>query len=98
MIKLVEICEVLKSSNTSQKTYTLREIYINPKHVISLREESSFQQKLTEGNMPKDLDLRQGFTRIALDRGHTGLEIVVVGQPGLIENKLKHDKRELLHG
>ena len=98
MIKLVEICEVKRAASTLQKVYTLREIYVNPKHVVSLREEASFRQKLAEGNMPEGLDTRQGFTRITLDRGQSGLDVIVVGQPNIIESKLKGGKRELLHG
>ena len=37
MIKLVEVCE------TSDKRYSLREIYVNPKHVVSLREDSKYK-------------------------------------------------------
>mgnify|MGYP003667172750 FL=1 len=44
------------------------------------------------------LDSRQGFTRITLDRGQTGLDIIVIGQPNIVEEKLKGDRRELLHG
>ena len=98
MIKLVEVCETKRATSALQKTYTLREIYVNPKHVISLREASSFQQKLVEGNMPEGLDPRQGFTKLTLDRGHTGLDVIIVGQPSIVESKLAGAKRELLHG
>jgi hypothetical protein len=98
MIKLVEVCEMKNASNSSQRTYTLREIYVNPKHVVSLREELAFQHKLAEGKMPEGLDPRQGFTRITLDRGQSGLDVIVVGQPNIIESKFKGAKRELLHG
>jgi len=98
MIKLVEVCEMINASSSSQRIYTLREIYVNPKHIVSLREESTFQQKLAEGKMPEGLDTRQGFTRVTLDRGQSGLDVIVVGQPSIIESKLKGVKRELLHG
>ena len=98
MIKLIEVCEVSNASNSLQRSYTLREVYVNPKHVVSLREENSYKQKLMEGEMPKDLDLRQGFTRVTLDRGQTGLDIVVIGLPGIIEAKLENGKKDLLHG
>ena len=87
MVKLVEICES-KALSSGQK-YTLREVYVNPKHVVALREESTFKQKLTEGQLPESLDERQQFTRLTLDRGQVGLDLVVVGPPGIVENKLK---------
>ena len=98
MIKLVEVYEISNASSSSQRSYTLREVYVNPKHVVSLREASSFQQKLVESNMPEGLDPRQGFTKVTLDRGQSGLDVIVVGQPNIIESKLAGNKRELLHG
>jgi len=97
VIKLIEICEMLHSSSAVSQKYTLREIYINPEHIISLREEPTYKQKLLEGKLPDDLDSRQEFTRVALNRGHSGLEVVVVGAPAAIKSKLKKEK-EVLHG
>jgi hypothetical protein len=97
MIKLIEVCEASSASRV-KKRYLLREVYVNPKHVVSLREESGYQQKLEEGLLPDGLDVRQHFTRITLDKGHTGLEMVVVGAPHVVEERLQADRRELLHG
>jgi len=88
MIKLVEICELLNASNKSRQRYTLREIYVNPKHIVALRDEASFKQKLSEGVLPAELDERQQFTRVTLNKGQTGLEIIVIGAPNMIERKL----------
>jgi len=87
MVKLVEICET--KALTSGQQYTLREVYVNPKHVVALREESTLKKKLVEGLLPENLDERQQFTRLTLDRGQVGLDLVVVGGPGLVESKLK---------
>jgi len=96
MIKLVEICEILNASKGLKRKYTLREIYINPEHVVSLRAATAYKQKLAENVMPKDLDSRQEFTRLMLNRGQSGLEVIVVGAPEVIENKLR--LRGVLHG
>ena len=98
MIQLVEVCELLSASKNSSQKFTVREVYINPKHVVSMREDVLYKQKLTEGILPSELDDRQRFTRITLDKGQTGLEIVVVGEPRLIETKLYGESRELLLG
>lgn len=97
MVKLVEICEAPNSSNVSRAKYSLREIYINPKHVVSLRGEPKYKQKLQEGVLPENLDLRQEFTRVVLDKGSVGLEVVVVGDPTAINKKLK-GARHVLKG
>ena len=97
MVKLTEICELLHSSNTTTRKYTLREIYVNPEHIISLREEPAYKQKLLEGKLPSGLDSRQEFTRVSLNRGHSGLEVIVVGTPAGIKSQLREEK-EILHG
>ena len=98
MIQLIEVCELSTANKNSQQRFTLREVYINPKHVISLREDARFQQKLNEGLLPPDLDERQKFTRVTIDKGNAGQEIVVVGPPSTIEAKIKGGPSELLLG
>jgi len=92
MIKLVEVCELLHASSNKKQKYTLREIYVNPKHVVSLREDTAFKNKLTEGTLPNELDTRQEFTRMILDKGQVGMELIVVGTPYIIETKLNGEK------
>ncbi len=91
MIKLVEVHE-------TSNGHTLREVYVNPKHVVSLREDIRLRKKLKEGHMPSGLDDEHAFKRRTLGKGFSGLEIVVVGSPSVIETKLKSPSRELLHG
>jgi len=88
MIKLVEVCEIPNAANTVKKRYSLRELYVNPKHVVSLREEPKFKRILEEGLLPENLDSRQEFTRVTLDKGNVGLEVIVVGAPNYINGKL----------
>jgi hypothetical protein len=96
MIKLVEVCEILNTNSTKQ--YILREVYVNPKHVVSLREEVGYQKKLHEGLLPENLDSRQQFTRVTLDKGQSGLEVVVIGAPHLVDNKLNGGEKRVLKG
>mgnify|MGYP003114853977 CR=1 FL=1 len=98
MIQLIEVCELLKAGKNSTQKYTLRDVYVNPKHVISLREDVHFKRKLNEGVMPDNLKDNHAFTRVILDKGQAGLEMVVVGPPHVIEMKLKGGARELIKG
>ena len=98
MIQLVEVCELLTASKNAKQRFTLREIYVNPKHIISLREDSNFERKLSEGVLPPELDGRQRFTRLTIDKGNAGLEIVVVGTPGAVAEKMRSTDRGLLQG
>jgi len=92
MVKLVEIVQTFKNE------FSLREIFINPAHVVYLREDTNMHLRLTEGKLPEGLDIRQSFTKVQVHNGTTGSEFVVIGPPQLIETKLKGEPKELLHG
>ena len=101
---LVTLTEVV-STNSNQvgssmatKVFTLREITINPQHVICLREDSVMANRLDEGTLPQGLDTRQRFTKVTLDRGQSGLELIVVGDPSQVKEKLRISAREMLRG
>ena len=91
MVKFVEIIK-------DRDDFSLREVFINPNHVISLREDGFMKRNLKEGKLPTDLDLRQDFTKITLNKGTSGQELIVVGTPTLVENKLNGGTKELLRG
>ena len=104
IIKLTEISRSdvhisnIESANKMGKYY-LREIFINPDHVICLREDKIFDRKLQEGDLGDILDQRQSFTRVYMNRGQSGLDVVVVGPPGQIQEKLGlKNNKELLKG
>ena len=97
LIKLVEVCKESNYANTnpSDLKYSLRETFINPDHVICLREETQVKVKLNEISLIEDLDPRQQFTRVYLNRGQTGLDITVVGSLEAVQEKLQMTKRIL---
>ena len=94
IVKLVEVFLTNQPSQESKTGYSLKEVFINPKHVTFLREDDLYQAKLSAGLLPENLDKRQRFTRIHLERG----EIVVVGDPDTIKERLNIDNRTLLKG
>ena len=96
VVKLTEVFQVVNDARNS--SYSLREIYINPEHVVALRSAADFEQKLNEGQLPSDLDNRQSFTRIYMNRGHAGLDVVVVGNPSVVEEKIIKNTKQLLKG
>ena len=89
IIKLVEIFENSGASNRACTSYSLREVYVNPDHVVCLREDLSMRRKLGANLLPEDMNPSQQFTKVSLNRGHAGIDLVVVGPPSAIENKLK---------
>ena len=95
VVKLVEVCKSTEFGMAN--TYALREIFINPEHVVCLRSDDITRQRLQENKLPQELDERQEFTRIQLNRGHNGLDVVVVGNPSMVEKKLQ-TARQVLRG
>ena len=92
---MVRLIEVYKNSTS---TYTLREVFINPKHVVSLREDDRVKGKLNEGAFPADFSGDHRFTRVVLDKGNAGTELIVVGTPSTIQEKIRGYSNELLLG
>tara|TARA_R110002020_G_scaffold295713_1_gene511265 strand:- start:3010 stop:3300 length:291 start_codon:yes stop_codon:yes gene_type:complete len=95
LIKLTEVCH--NSALTTQQNYTLREVFINPEHVVMIREEARMRRLNEEGMLPVGLNNEHRFTKLTINRGHTGTEIVVVGAPEVVENSLNVQK-QLLKG
>ena len=104
---LVVLTEVKEGTTTRAgtaerlKKYTLQEVSVNPLHVVCLREDSVMLKNLSEGLLPEGLDSRQRFTRVFLERGQSGIDLVVVGAPEQVRDKIYENetsKRELLRG
>jgi len=105
-IKLVEVVPQrnLTNEGTSERrqAYTLREVFVNPEHVVCMRPDESMRQKLADSMLPDDMDSRQEFTKIYINRGQTGLDITVVGSPAMVEKKIREKqnkiRKQLLRG
>ena len=100
-VTLTEVVENTTTTNISsrgQQRYTLREVTINPKYVVCVREDNAMQRMLTEGLLPDELNNEHEFTRVYLDRGQSGIDIVVVGNPESVEEKLLPSGRKILNG
>jgi hypothetical protein len=91
MIRLIEVHKVLND-------HRLREVYINPKHVVAMRQDDRMMNLLSEGSLPDGIDQSQTFTKLYIDRGNTGIDITVIGDLGSIKEKLGLDARSLLKG
>ena len=91
MIRMVEVYKVLNE-------YRLREVYVNPKHVVAMRHDDRMLGLLSEGKLPDGIDEAQSFTKLYVDRGNTGIDITVIGNLGSIKEKLGLDTKSLLKG
>tara|TARA_R110002020_G_scaffold467016_2_gene690149 strand:- start:1823 stop:2116 length:294 start_codon:yes stop_codon:yes gene_type:complete len=95
LVKLTEVCQ--NGALTTQQNYSLREVFVNPEHVVMIREESRMQRLNEQGLLPEGLKSEHQFTKLTINRGHTGTEIVVVGSPTVVESSLSITK-QLLRG
>ena len=96
IIKLIELAEDNHyGSADGNKIYILREIFINPRQVVCLREDFSTQKKLKDGLLPDGLDPRTKFTKLSLERGHSGIDLVILGDPVAVQAKLE---KQILKG
>jgi hypothetical protein len=103
LVTLTEVAENTKSRNVGSaertKVYTLREILVNPTHVVCLREDGATNRLMSEGRLPDGLDSRQRFTRVFLERGQSGIDLIVVGSPEQVREMIRENNdRELLKG
>ena len=93
MKKLIEVMQ----NSTLSKSYSLREVFVNPRHVVMLREDHVTKKTINEKKMIEGLDDRQQYTRVTIHNGTVGSQFVVVGSPAVVETKLKTGK-QLLNG
>ncbi len=95
LVKLTEVCGT--GAVTTNARYALREVFVNPEHVVLVREEHRLKQLNEQGLIDEDLDINHRFSKITIDKGNTGTEIVVIGAPEMIERTLQKNK-QLLRG
>ena len=84
---MVEVCAANRyTSSGNFKEYSLREVFVNPEHVVCIREEQRTANVIRESL--KDLDPRTRFTKVHVAGGQHGLDILVIGEPASIGEKL----------
>ena len=93
LVKLTEVCN--NGAVTTNKMYSLREIFVNPEHVVMIREEKRMQELNEGGHLAAGLSEAHRFSKLTINRGQTGTEIVVVGAPEVVENTIHAGKRLL---
>ena len=95
LVKLTEVCN--NGAVTTNKLYSLREVFVNPEHVVMIREEKRMKELNERGKVASGLDEAHQFSKVTINRGQAGTEIVVVGSPHVVETALKN-YRQLLRG
>ena len=82
--------------------YQLTEIFVNPKQIIYLSDDNEYIDDLKSGKLPFDFHSSSGFTKIRVNGDSRIEEITVLGEPRLIEEKIRKtiikNKKQLLKG
>ena len=94
MRKLIEVTQ----NSATAKTYSLREVFVNPEFVVSLTPDINTKRLLTEGRLPEGLSNQTEFTRVTIHKGASGQEMVVVGDISDVRTKLFSGNRQVLKG
>lgn len=102
MIRFIEILNDTDFNSRMERTanlqFSLNEIWINEKYVVSFREATGYKKLLNEGRLPGDLDSSHDFTAILTNNGNISETHVVVGDLATVAKRLKVEKRSLLKG
>lgn len=104
----IKLVEVFQHKNVSHKglaaakqSFSLRTVFINPEHIVCMRADDLMRGRLNEGLLPENMDSRQEFTKLYINRGQSGLDVTVVGGPELVQKKIdeaKERQKVLLKG
>jgi len=92
MIKLREVYKQVSAGNP-MKRYKIRDIFINPKHIRSIRDSGPVLQTISESVVDGIDNTRKEFCVLSMEKE----DIVVVGSLKEIENKVVGGK-VLLNG
>ncbi len=102
LVKLVEVSKnssysSLGETTSQQAGYSLKEVYINPEHVVFMREDNKILTKISKTLLSEQLHPEQEFTTLRINAGHSGMEVTVVGSLIMIQEKLNF-RKQLLKG
>ena len=100
MVKLVEIHPMGAFSRRidgPKENFTLRETYINPKHVVFMREDDEIWDRIRDTPIGQRLDFGHEFTRLYISHGQNGMDVIVVGSIKEVQEKFNKSS-QLLKG
>ena len=89
MSNFVLMTEIYEDRRLDLESYLLREVLINPKNIMMLRDDPVLKEKITARGWPEGLDKRVEFCKLSMSTGAShSTSISVVGDMRLIIEKL----------
>lgn len=102
MVRFIEICNDTEFNSrlerTAQLDFSLNEIWINEKYVVSIRPATGYKKLLTSGRLPLELDDAHEFTAVLTNNGTVSEAYIVVGDIATVARRLNLNKKSLLKG
>jgi len=96
LVKLIEVYNkrtYASSAGGKVEEYSLREVFVNPEHVVCLRENITLKTRLSETELGQEIHPSESYTKIYINRGQSGLDLDVVGDLAAVKNKLQGRKK-----
>ena len=90
-IKLIEVTKGIAPGRSS-----IREVYVNPQHIISVSEDPTLNQTLLAEIENLGLVHQTVFSKIIIQEGAGSRNMIVVGAPAEIYTKI--NKKQILRG
>jgi len=90
---LIELIEIKFSY---ENKYKLSTVFINPLHIVSMSEDNKTRRDLIEGRINLDISESATFTKIILNESRSFNEMVVVGPPQEVYQKVYNSKKKML--
>lgn len=99
LVKLVEVFEIkslnTKNSQSTEKDFSIRNIYVNPGYVILMRENKKYKSFLENKKMIEGLDEYHHFTQLTLASDNkSSHNVTVVGDPDTIFKKIEGKRKQ----
>ena len=91
LVKLIEVYNkrtYASSADGRVEEYSLREVFVNPEHVVCMRENTTLKTRLSETDLGQEIHPSESYTKIYINRGQSGLDLDVVGDLAAVKNKL----------
>ena len=95
LVKLIEVYNkrtYASSADGRVEEYSLREVFVNPEHVVCMRENTTLKTRLSETDLGQEIHPSESYTKIYINRGQSGLDLDVVGDLAAVKNKLSGRK------
>ena len=94
------LIELVQIKQDRRGNYSLDKVYVNPRQIIYMSENTTMRETLKEGKMKLGLNQNlTSFTNIKLNYNDYSSDIVVIGHPELIESKIiAKQQKQLLKG